>query len=149
MPDQAATQSLIAELHSVNTKIQVIAQRMKIIERNEEVIGKTLISHNKIIKELEEAAAKLKAESGAGPRAGAGTGAVDSAALADLQKAAQATKTLAEETAADMNKVKSEIKELRYVLENFNPLAYVTTENVIDLIDEKLEEALQKKTEKK
>jgi hypothetical protein len=57
---ELSIQNFVSEIHALNTKIQIIAQRMKIIERNEEIIGKTLISHNKTIKELEEAVSKLK-----------------------------------------------------------------------------------------
>ena len=53
MAQQYDLSSIIAEIRSVESKVQIIAQRMNVIERNEQIIGRTLISHNKIIKEME------------------------------------------------------------------------------------------------
>lgn len=57
MAEQTAEsmQNLILELQALDSKMRVVAQRMKIIEKNEQIIGKTLISHNKKLKELEDA----------------------------------------------------------------------------------------------
>ena len=60
MPAQDPLQGIIAEVHALDSKVRVIAQRMKIIEKNEQIIGKTLISHNKALKELEKEISGLK-----------------------------------------------------------------------------------------
>lgn len=148
MPD-ISIQNFIAEMHSLDTKIQVIAQRMKIIERNEEVIGKTLISHNKIIKELEETVSKLKAmpTSSPGMESKEAASSVEEARrlITELQKTAQNAKVQTDAGKAELDKMKAEIKEIKYVLENFNPIAYVTTDNVSDIVEEKVGQILKKK----
>lgn len=148
MPD-ISLQNFVAELHSLDTKIQVIAQRMKIIERNEEVIGKTLISHNKIIKELEEAVSKLRAMpfgADAGSREAAAGSAEDiKRIISEMQKIAQNAKVQTDSSRAELDKMNADIKEIKYVLENFNPIAYVTTDNVADIVEEKVSQILKKK----
>lgn len=148
MPD-ISLQNFIAEIHSLDTKIQVIAQRMKIIERNEEIIGKTLISHNKTIKDLEETISKLKAshftaEGGTAAETSASTDDLKKL-VAEMQKMAQNAKIQTETGRVELEKLKAEVKEMKYILENFNPLAYVTTDNVADIVEEKVNQILKKR----
>ena len=121
-----AVRSVIAEIHALSSKMQVVAQRMKIIEKNEQIIGKTLISHNRALKELER-------RIGAGA-AGPVTSATEGVTSGDL-----------ETLKADIAMLQEEIKELKYVIEQINPVAYVTVDEVSDLVDERLGKAKSKK----
>ena len=134
-------EGLMAEIHALNSKIQIIAQRMKIIERNEEIIGKTLISHNKVLKELEATVTELKA--GGGP-------ALPEGVVEEFKKTKEVISSLKEkinENSARMDKIRAELNEVKYVLETFNPLQYATVDKVSDLVEEKIEEYLKKKKE--
>ena len=51
--NQVALNQLRSELQSLDSKVRVVAQRMRIIEKNEQIIGKTLVNHNRKLKELE------------------------------------------------------------------------------------------------
>ena len=115
-----AVRGVIAEIHALSSKMQIVAQRMKIIEKNEQIIGKTLISHNRALKELER---RLGAGAGARAPEGAKTGALPE----DLEK-----------LKLDVAALQEEIKELKYVIEQINPVEYVTTDEVSELIDERL-----------
>ena len=121
-----AVRSVIAEIHALSSKMQVVAQRMKIIEKNEQIIGKTLISHNRALKELER-------------RIGTGAaGSVMSAAEGVSSGDLETLKT-------DIATLQEEIKELKYVIEQINPVAYVTVDDVSEMIDEKIGKLKKKK----
>jgi len=119
-----AVRSVLAELHALSSKMQIVAQRMKIIEKNERIIGKTLISHNKTLKELER-----QMGTGAGGRS-AETSTASSEKVAQLE--------------LDIAQVKEEIKEIKYVIDTINPVSFVTSDEVSDLIDDKLRKAKTK-----
>jgi len=151
---ELSIQNFVSEIHALNTKIQIIAQRMKIIERNEEIIGKTLISHNKTIKELEEAVSKLKTSPPVASKPSSDEVAPDTIenikkTLAEMQTKVNAAKTEADENKEELAKIESDIKEIKYILENFNPLTYVTIEDVANIVDDKINAILKKKKEEK
>ncbi len=103
---------IFSELRTLDAKIEVLAQKIKTIEKNEEVLGRTLLSVSQKLKKLE-----------AGGFAG-GVGAKGSSAEELDRKFA----------------LKSELAELRYVIDAINPLEYATISQVRDLLDEKLAE---------
>ena len=45
----------------------------------------------------------------------------------------------------DVAKMEEEIKELKYVIEQINPVAYVTADEIEELIDERIEKRRPKK----
>ena len=135
--DEEAARDVYGELRALDSKIRVIAQRMMVIEKNEQIIGKTLITHNKNLKEL----AKRLGEGG-GPGPGFSGDLLDEfkkaleenkATLGSVQKA---LKDYSERLAG----LESQLGELKYVLDNINPVEYVKTDQVLDLIDERLGE---------
>lgn len=135
----------MGEIHALNSKIQVIAQRMKIIERNEEIIGKTLIGHNKMLKGLEDEVSKLKtAGVSVSPSQGPDAGEMDSS-LGEMRDLAQQSKKLMDKNKKDIDLIKAELNEIKYVLDTINPVAYVTIDQAVDLIEEKIEEYMKKK----
>ena len=54
MARQETIETLIAELRTLESKVDLLASKLNTIERNEEVIGRTLIALNSRIKKLEE-----------------------------------------------------------------------------------------------
>jgi len=108
--------SLKADVKTLDAKLGLVAERIRMIEKNEEVIGRTLVSLNEKIRTVE-------ARGGGGGGAGAG-----SAEVGELRKAID---KLVQEAAT-----KTELNELRYVIDTINPLEYATIDQVRDLIKE-------------
>jgi hypothetical protein len=136
-----AIQNVMVQLSALDSRMRIVAQRMRVIENNEQIIGKTLITHNKKLKEIE-----------------AGTGVVTSSASSEDLTALKAVDDQINKSQSEMSsmfdslrrevienkeqldKIRQEIMEMKYILENINPMAYVTVDQVSDLIDEKLNE---------
>lgn len=140
---QAAIDNILGEIHALNSKIQVIAQRMKIMERNEEIIGKTLISHNKMLKALEEEINALK--SGGVSEGGSGELEKNAVALKEVKDLIKDAKKQMDMNKKEIDLIKAELGEIKYVLDSINPVAYATVDQVADLVEEKLEEYQRKK----
>jgi len=104
--------TIVSDLHTLDSKINLLAQKMRTIEKNEEVLGRTLIALNNRIKKIEEGGSVSRASPSPG-------GSTDGKAL-DLKYA-----------------TKQELAEIRYVLDSINPLEYATVSQVRDLINEK------------
>jgi len=142
-PTQVLIDNIMGEIHALNSKIQIIAQRMKIMERNEEIIGKTLISHNKMLKGIGEEINALKS-GGALPESGADLE-KNSIALKEVKDLIRDAKKQMDGNKKEIDLIKTELSEIKYILEAINPVAYVTVDQVADLVDEKLEDLQRKK----
>ncbi len=101
-----------AEIHTQDSKISLIAQKLKTLEQNQEVIGRTIVMHNEKLRGIEENGAGAKASV-----AGAGVSGDAEKRVAELEK---------------------QVKELKYLLESVNPLEYATIEQVKELIEDKM-----------
>ncbi len=112
-----AIESILADLHTLDSKIGLIAQKLKTMEQNEEVIGRTLIALNGRLKKSEEQLAL----GGAGSR--------------QAQGAQSSSEELEKKFAT-----KQDFKELRYVLDTINPLEFATVSQVRELIAERLKD---------
>jgi hypothetical protein len=109
-------ESVMADLRSLDSKLGLIAQKLRTMEKNEEVIGRTMIALNGRLKKLEEQAASGGFSPSSGNRP-------STASQEDLEKKFA---------------TKQELRELRYVLDTINPLDYATITQVRDLLEEKL-----------
>jgi septation ring formation regulator EzrA len=143
-PAQMMIDNIMGEIHALNSKIQVIAQRMKIMERNEEIIGKTLISHNKMLKGIEEEINALKS-GGVMAEGGSADLEKNAGALKEVKDIVKEAKKQMDANKKEIDLIKTELSEIKYVLDAINPVAYVTVDQVADLIDEKLEDLQRKK----
>jgi septation ring formation regulator EzrA len=143
-PTQVLIDNIMGEIHALNSKIQVIAQRMKIMERNEEIIGKTLISHNKMLKGIEEEINALKS-GGVLPESGSGDIEKNSVAIKEVKDLIRDAKKQMDVNKKEIDLIKTELSEIKYVLDAINPVAYATVDQVADLVDEKLEDLQRKK----
>ena len=124
-------QNLMTEISTLDSRIRVMAQRMKVIEKNEQILGKTLISHNKVLKELEKGTAKGSSKE-----------------IMELQREivqlkqslGELSKPSGKGTSSDksITKLREDVAEMKYVLDTVNPIAYVTVDQVSDLINDKL-----------
>ncbi|MCX6767758.1 MAG: hypothetical protein NTY90_03465 [Candidatus Micrarchaeota archaeon] len=105
-----------ADVKTLDAKLGLIVEKIRMIEKNEEVIGRTLVSLNEKVRKSEE-------RGGAGGAGGAGA-----AELVELRKMVE---KLSQDAAT-----KTELNELRYVLDTINPLEYATIDQVRELIGE-------------
>jgi len=112
-----------ADMRTLDSKINLIAQKIRMMEKNEEVIGRTMVALNEKIKKLEEGGARATAGA-----AKAGESSADVSSLKDQLK------TLEEKVEA----THSQLLELKYVIDSINPLEYASLDQVKELLDEKL-----------
>jgi prefoldin subunit 5 len=119
MPEKSSPvlESLRSDINTLDAKVSLIVQKIKTIEKNEEVIGKTIISHNEKIKGLQE-----KLDSGISGPSSASVAVQDSADLDALKE--------------QMTQLQKQVEELKYVVEMINPLDYVTRSQLRDAIAE-------------
>jgi chromosome segregation ATPase len=116
-PQQKIFDSVRQDIHTLDSKISLVAQKLRTIEQNEEIIGRTIVAHNEKMKELDE-----KFASGGSSLSGSSDG-VSSKEIIDLKK--------------QMEDLRKEIGEMRYVLNSINPLEFATLDQVKDLLKEK------------
>lgn len=104
-----------AEMQTLDSKISLIGQKISTIEKNEEVLGRTLVTLNERVRKLEQAG---------GPSA--------------IGSPGEEVETLGKRVEALQKAMvtKQEIKELKYALETMNPLEYATLAQVRELLRE-------------
>ncbi len=111
------------QLRTQDSKINLVVERLKTLESNQEIAGRTLLALKDVVKRGPSVVAERPSTSSApvGP-------AVNLAPLEADVKALQ----------ADLKELKTQVEELKYVLDSINPLEYATLDQVKDLLDEKL-----------
>lgn len=107
--------TIVSDLHTLDSKINLLAQKMRTIEKNEEVLGRTLITLNNRLKKIEE---------GGGPSA--------------ASRSPSGSSSLSSADSDKKYATKQELSELRYILDSINPLEYAKLSQVRDLIDERM-----------
>lgn len=117
-----------ADLRTLDSKISLIAQKLLTMERNQEVIGRTLVALNDKIRKVEE-----KTAGGAASAAHAG---VEAAQSGDIDSIKQQLKVMEDKLATAVTK--EELMEVKYVVDTINPLEYATIDQVKDLLDERI-----------
>jgi len=120
---------LKAEIQMLDSKISLIAQKIRMIEKNEDIIGRTIVVHNDKLHKLESAGPSPVA---AGPVPANGESNSSFAAEVDALKKQVAE--LREQAAT-----KSEVSELHYTLDTINPLDFVTLKQARKLIAEEFD----------
>ncbi|MFH1443018.1 MAG: hypothetical protein ABIG96_03200 [Candidatus Micrarchaeota archaeon] len=114
-PQVKTQDSIRQDIHTLDSKISLIAQKLRTIEQNEEIIGRTIVAHNEKIKELEE-----KGSDGA-----------------EVTAAGNADSKLVENLKKQVEELRKEVGEMRYVLNSINPLEFATLDQVKELLKEK------------
>ena len=116
------------ELHTLDSKISLIAQKIRMIEKNEEVIGRTIVMHNEKIHNIEVAAQGSSfgaaQATAAQPAAGASmpTGSAEDVAL--LKK--------------HVKELREQVSEIKYTLDSINPLNFITITQAKQLIADEM-----------
>ncbi len=123
--------SVARTISILDSKLRLLAQRMKILENNMQIMARTIVSHNKKLKELEEVS---------GP----------SFTKEDIID--EVKKSLPEQAPADVSaletkvarieerisELESNIEELNYLIKAVNPMKFVTLDQLKEAIDERL-----------
>ncbi len=127
-------QDMYAEIRALDSKVRVIAQRMMVIEKNEQIIGKTLITHNKNIKKLTD---RGMTESPS-PN-------VPDESIKEVKRTAEEMREMFssfEQRITDnterVSELEAKLDEIKYTLENINPVEYVKIDQLKEYVDEKL-----------
>lgn len=127
------------ELKSMDSKINLLAQKIKTIEKNEEILGRTLVTLNTKLKKLEEVVDANETNA---------SGKSSGLSQTDVDK----LKTEIMDALNTKYALKRELQEVKYTVDLINPLEYATTSQVGELIDDKIVaymKANAKKEEKK
>ncbi len=135
IPKKAA--SVIAgfrqDIHSLNSSVLIIGQKMKYLVRNEKILGRNLIVLNKKHKAFE---AKIVSGEIGGKAGTSEMSAEVEARVKDLER-----KNIELQAQLDSFKQglasQEQLQELKYVIDSINPLELATLEQVKELIAEK------------
>jgi hypothetical protein len=153
--------TVVSSLAALDAKIKLLTQRIQIVENNEQVIGRTLVNIQKKLKDLETAAsaggrpadiekikAEILAEVKALPARAAKEEIMPPLEVEEFGRPARPARAAPEESRAMkrlVDDLKAEVDEIKYVLDTFNPLEYVRVQDLGTLIEEKIDEAMEKK----
>ncbi len=127
--------SLNRDLKALNASVLVITQKIKYLVRNEKILGRNLIVINKRVRDL---------QTQMGGTEGQGVSEQTKAAIDDLMRQVNSlSQRLVEiETKLDeLNKrsaKEEEVKEIKYIVDNLNPLHLVTMDQAEQMIEKKL-----------
>ena len=111
------------QLRTQDSKINLVGERLKTLESNQEIAGRTLLALKDQVKRGSTAATDRPSASS-----------VPSGPVVDLGPLETDVKALQ----ADLKELKMVVEELKYVLDSINPLEYATVGQVKELLDEKL-----------
>jgi len=115
-----------AGMRSVESKIDLIVQKIKNMEKNEEVIGRTLVAQNERLKKIEGDVAQDAVD-------GSGGGA-SASEIAEIRK---------EIDGLSKNAAKQEdLLELKYIIDQVNPLEFARTDQMQEFVRDEIEKQL-------
>ncbi|MFA5247565.1 MAG: hypothetical protein WC408_06795 [Candidatus Micrarchaeia archaeon] len=121
-----------AEVQMLDSKISLIAQKIRMIEKNEDIIGRTIVVHNDKIHKLETGAPVPSQQQSSSSSVES-----NSSLSAEVESLKKQVADLREQMAT-----KSEVSELHYTLDTVNPLDFVTLKQARKLIQEELEKRM-------
>lgn len=144
--DDDSTERIKRKARALNSKMSVVAQRMKRIEKNEKILAKTVTRNNKRIKNLVEELDKLKEkgiESG-----GKSEPEVSASVEEDLDELTEKIDELKKEMENNTSRIEDfedKLDEMEYVVNMVNPVEYLTAGEISELVNERVEKALEEK----
>ncbi len=154
MGQQQQGSSVSSSISALDAKLKLIAQRIKIIENNVQVMSRTMVSHNKKLKDLEVAVAaggggkvdldalkKTLREELQGDIASAQTPAAP-LMIDDYNRGGGSAPEEVKELKKELAQIRSQVEEMKYVVDTLNPMEYVTLEDINDVIDRKIRAAM-------
>jgi len=139
VPLQKKLNDIVVDLHTLDSKISLIAQKIKMIEKNEEVIGRTIVMHNEKLRGIESAQASTPSDA-VSQAAGAESARLDQSQGADIEELKRQVAALKAQAVS-----RKEFSELRYTLDSINPLEFITVAQARALIEEEVAKRSGKK----
>ncbi len=150
-PQQQQGASVTSSISALDAKIKLISQRIKIVENNLQVMSRTMVSHNKKLKDIEAAVA-------AGGGGKVDLDAIKKTLREQLQSDIASAQTPAtplmiddynrsgggaapegvKELKKELAELRAQVSEMKYVVDTLNPMEYVTLEDINDVIDRKI-----------
>jgi len=112
---QSVVDAIKSDIYSLDSKINLLTQKIKTIEKNEEIIGRTLITFNERLKDVEKQGGGQQSQR---------TDQNQGQDIEDLKK--------------QLNDLKKNLAELKYVIDSINPLEYASIDQVKELLQEKM-----------
>lgn len=128
--------SLNRDLKALNASVLVITQKIKYLVRNEKILGRNLIVINKRVRDIQTQVASSEAH---------GVSDEVRASLQELQKQMNAISQRLVEVEAKVDDAVSrsakeeEVKELKYIIDNINPLHLITQDQAQQMINKKFD----------
>ncbi len=119
-----------AGMRSVESKVDLIVQKIKSMEKNEEVIGRTLVAQNERLKKLESQIAS----------GGVGGGA-SASEIADIKKAVEDVQKSAAK--------QEDLLELKYIIDEINPLEFARADQMQEFLKDEVAKQLDEREKKK
>ncbi len=132
MAEVRAVDALRAEIKSVDSKTNLLAEKIKRLEAQNVTLANSLFKLTERIKKVEE---------GSG-QAGARTDAEQSEDIVQLREELKKAVT-------EYEAVKNDLQNLKYTVGLINPLEFVTARQVNELVEEKMEKIIREKSREK
>lgn len=148
--DDGNSSSATARLRAINSKMSVIAQRMRVIEKNEKSLAQTVIHNRKKVKKIRKDLDKLMEEGVSGGGVKELTGEEASSLkkeIKELRGDIDSFKGSADKNDKNLKELEDKIDEMQYVVDTLNPLEYLNSEEIVELVEEKIEERMKESKE--
>ncbi len=143
--DKSKAASIPDRVKSLESKIKLMNQKLKNIEKNNKVVGKTVISQKKNLEDLEDQVSK-------------GGGGVSEADVDQIKeeikesvseggevspKEMKRINEKLEDLEKKVSDLQSSVSEAQYILDTVNPMEYVTMDQVKDIVDRRIKKNLE------
>ncbi len=130
-PTQAQS-GMEVTVHLLDSKLRLLAQRIKIIENNIQVMARTIVNHNKKLKELEEKAGTGLDEDQIVSRVLEKVGhPVSAGEPVDMTKIEEDLSAIRD----DLARLKAKVSQLEYIINSMNTMNFVTIDQLKEAID--------------
>ncbi len=133
-PSQGQPMNVAVTVHILDSKLRLLAQRIKVIENNIQVIARTIVNHNKQLKELEGKVSgggvnKEEIVQEVLQRVGSSGGSgIPPEQLAKIEEDISAIRD-------DLARVKAKVSQLEYIINSINTMNFVTMDQLKEALD--------------
>jgi len=131
--------ALRAEIKNLDSKVELLEEKIKTIENQNVTLANTIFKLNERLKSIESGGGPNGQAQATRTKASAETASAgNSAGNEDLEK-----------IAFDLDELKKEVMQMKYTVGMINPLDFVTTRQVNELVKEAVNEKIEQMRKKK
>jgi len=131
--------ALRAEIKNLDSKVELLEEKIKTIENQNVTLANTIFKLNERLKSIESGGGSSGQAQATRPRTSAETSSAGSSAgNENLEK-----------IASDLDELKKEVMQMKYTIGMINPLDFVTTRQVNELVKEAVNEKIEQMRKKK